>query len=337
MSDEKTVARKPQTMREWLDSYQPKFAEAIPKNTVDVGRFITAASLEIQSNPTLQKCDKVSLFQSLLESARYGLEVGKLLGQAWLIPYNDMKYMPDGSRAKVMTCHFQLGYKGLIVLARRSQAIKTITAEVVYENDDFEVELGQGRHLTHKINIRAERGEPIAYYCLVELENGGVQFSVITKKDAETHRDRYSKAATKEDNPWKSNFDEMALKTCVIKVLKLCPISIEALEAASKEEQDTMRNVTPPADMLPPPPDTGATEQETEGRPEASEEKSEEPPPKPTTPQKALDAAKNALKVGNPTGLDSLKGKIGNIKTSDRADFPAVQPEQRTADDLDIF
>jgi len=130
--------------------------------------------------------------------------------------------------------------KGIIALARRSNTIKTIAAEPIYENDIFDIELGMNRHLSHKIDIRKERGEVIAYYCLVELTNGGVQFAVMTKKDAENHRDKFSKAYRKDDkeNIWNKNFDAMALKSVVIKTLKLCPISIEALEAVSREEMN---------------------------------------------------------------------------------------------------
>ncbi|MBP5464475.1 MAG: recombinase RecT, partial [Treponema sp.] len=52
----------------------------------------------------------------------------------------------------------------------------------------FEVELGMGRKLSHKIDIMKERGEVIGYYCLVELCNGGSQFKVMSKKDVENHR-----------------------------------------------------------------------------------------------------------------------------------------------------
>lgn len=130
--------------------------------------------------------------------------------------------------------------KGLIALARRSNTIKTIAAECIYENDEFDCELASGRSIHHKMNIFAERGEVIGYYCLVELTNGGEQFAVMSKKDAEKFRDTYSKsyimAKDKSTQNWGKNFDAMALKTCVIKALKLCPISIEALEAVSKEE-----------------------------------------------------------------------------------------------------
>lgn len=135
--------------------------------------------------------------------------------------------------------------KGLIALARRSNTIKTIAAECIYSNDVVDIELGMNRHLSHKIDITKERGEIIAYYCLVELNNGGIQFCVKTKKDIENHRNKFSKAYNPDDqeNIWNKNFDAMALKTCVIQALKLCPISIEALEAVSNEEyKDVISN-----------------------------------------------------------------------------------------------
>lgn len=144
-----------------------------------------------------------------------------------------------------------MGYKGLITLARRSKTIKTIAAEPVYENDNFSVELGCGRRLTHTLDLFKERGEVIGYYCLVELENDGIQFAVMSKKDVEKHRDQFSKMYKKEDkeNNWNKNFDAMALKTCCIKALKLCPISVEALEAVRNEEltesEPELKNVTP--------------------------------------------------------------------------------------------
>lgn len=135
--------------------------------------------------------------------------------------------------------------KGLIALARRSNTIKTIAAEPVYSNDIFDVQLGVGRTLSHKMNLMGERGEIIGYYCLVELVNGGIQFCVKSKADIEKHRDKFSKAYNKEDkeNIWNKNFDAMALKTCVIQALKLCPISIEALEAVNREEIEDTKEV----------------------------------------------------------------------------------------------
>lgn len=230
------------TLRGWLEERKRDLMNAIPKGTIEVDRFVQSAMLALTNpkNPDLLKCDKESISRALKEAASYGLELNGTLGQAYLIPYNESVRNPSGGWDKVMTCHFQMGYKGLIALARRSNTIKTIAAECIYENDEFSCELASGRSIHHKMNIFEERGNVIGYYCLVELTNGGEQFAVMSKKDAEKFRDTYSKtyiqAKDKSTQNWGKNFDAMALKTCVIKALKLCPISIEALEAVGKEE-----------------------------------------------------------------------------------------------------
>ena len=249
----KVVEAKQSTLGDWLNNRKKKIEDVIPLQTINSERFIQGAIREITNPkvPNLVRCTKDSIERSLIEAASYGLELGGVFGQAYLIPYNES--FPDGKGGweKKMTCHFQMGYKGLIALARRSKTIKTIAAEQVYENDKFEVQLGCGRRISHTLDLSKERGEIIGYYCLVELENEGIQFAVMSKKDVEKHRDQFSKMYKKDDkeNNWNKNFDAMALKTCVIKALKLCPISIQALEAVQREEirevEPELRDVTP--------------------------------------------------------------------------------------------
>ena len=231
-----TTKEKKGTLGEWLNERKDSLNQALPANTVNVDRFMQSAFLAITNPqmPNLVKCSKESIFRSLREAAAYGLELNGMLGQAYLIPYNVKG---------VMTCNLQLGYKGLIALARRSNTIKTIAAEAIHENDIFDCELASGRSIHHKIDIFKERGEVVAYYCLVELSNGGEQFKVLSKKEVEKHRDKFSKAYNPKDpnNIWNKNFDAMALKTCVIQALKLCPISIEAMDAVVREEKEDIK------------------------------------------------------------------------------------------------
>lgn len=238
-----TTTEKKGTLGDWLKERKDALNSALPVGTVNVDRFMQSAALAITNPkmPNLRLCSKESIFRSLKEAASYGLELNGTLGQAYLIPYNEKvngKYE--------MTCHFQMGYKGLIALARRSNTIKTIAAEPVHENDIFEVQLGMGRSLSHKIDIMKERGAIIGYYCLVELCNGGSQFKVMSKKDVENHRNKFSKAYDEKDsnNIWNKNFDAMALKTVVIQALKLCPISIEAMDAVIREEREDIKDIT---------------------------------------------------------------------------------------------
>lgn len=240
----------------WFDKLKVAVAPSIPAATVSVDRFIESAKMALMDPkvPDLVKCTPDSIKRSFFQAANYGLEVGGVLGQSYIIPYNESVRNPKTEQwEKVMTCRMQIGYKGLIALARRSKTIKTIAAECIYENDTFDCNLASGRSITHKMNIFQERGNVIGYYCLVELTNGGEQFAVMSKKDAEKFRDTYSKsyimAKDKSTQNWGKNFDAMALKTCVIKALKLCPISIEALRAVQTEEaadyNDEPISVTP--------------------------------------------------------------------------------------------
>lgn len=237
------TTQKQGTLGEWLKERKDSLNQALPANTVNVDRFMQSAMLAITNPkmPNLRLCTKDSIFRALKEAASYGLELNGTLGQAYLIPYNETV-----NGKKEMVAHFQMGYKGIIALARRSNTIKTIAAEPIHQNDFFEVQLGMGRNLSHKIDIMKERGEVIGYYCLVELNNGGSQFKVMSKKDVENHRNKFSKAYNPKDenNIWNKNFDAMALKTVVIQALKLCPISIEAMDAVIREEQSDIKDIT---------------------------------------------------------------------------------------------
>lgn len=247
------VAKRDLGMKEWLESLAPELEKIIPANTISATRLLKSAALEIANNPKLGMCTRSSIKKALWECGEYGLEPGSLLGRAWFIPYNKSVEVSPGKWEKQMTCHFQLGFKGWVEFLHRSDTVKDISAEVVYDNDIFDVELGMGRHLTHKIDIRKERGEPIAYYCLVELTNEGKQFSVMSRKDIERHRDRFSKAhnsAKTDGKPsiWDTDMDAMGIKTVIIRASKLCPISIEAMSVLAKaiqNDSDKMRDVTP--------------------------------------------------------------------------------------------
>lgn len=223
------------TLATWLDDHKAVIGAAIPKNTVDIERFMQSAKLAIFNPrvPNLARCTPESIYRSLKDAASLGLDLSSVLGQAYLIPYNENS--PTGRH---MTCHFQMGYRGLIVLARRSKTIKTISCEVVYENDILDLQLGCDKHIKHTFDIKKPRGEAVGYYCLVELENGGCQFKIMNVDDIKKHRDKFSKSYDPKDkeNNWNKNFDAMALKTVCIKTLKLCPISVEALEAVRRDE-----------------------------------------------------------------------------------------------------
>ena len=167
---------------------------------------------------------------SALNTTQLGLEPNTPLGQAFLIPYNN--------KGK-MECQFQLGYKGLIDLSYRNPNMQIITAHTVYENDEFEYELGLNPCLNHRPTL-GDRGEIRLFYGLFKLTNGGFGFEVMSKTAMDDFAKEYSKAFDSSFSPWRTNYESMALKTIIKKALKYAPLKSEFRNALSTDE--TIKN-----------------------------------------------------------------------------------------------
>ena len=81
-------------------------------------------------------------------SAQLGLEPGTL-GYCYLVPYQNKK-------TGQLEIQFQLGYKGILELVRRSGQVENIEARVVYEKDKFDFEYGLTPKLVHKPALKAQ-------------------------------------------------------------------------------------------------------------------------------------------------------------------------------------
>ena len=217
---------KPKTIFDLIQLSKKQFNNALPQH-INTDRFVRIAITTIRLNPKLAKCNPESLIGALMVSAQLGLEPGTL-GQCYLIPFENKK-------AGTVECQFQIGYKGLIELLRRSGQLSDIYSYTVYENDDFNIEYGLSRTLTHKPNFD-ERGEIKGFYAVAILKDGAKAFEYMTKDEITKHEEKYRKGSYKND-VWNKNFEEMAQKTVVKKLLKWLPVSVEFLEMAAKDEK----------------------------------------------------------------------------------------------------
>lgn len=217
--------KKPQTMKDYVNVMMPEIKKALP-NTITPERFTRIVLSAISNNKQLQQCTPTSFLAGMMNAAQLGLEPNTPLGQAYLIPYKNKG---------TLEAQFQIGYKGLIDLAYRSGQVKTIYAEEVCENDEFEYELGLNPKLVHKPAVK-DRGDVIYYYAVFKLVNGGEGFSVMSMEDVKKHMNRFSKAAQAGFSPWQTNFDEMAKKTVIKKVLKYAPLSTDIMRKIAEDE-----------------------------------------------------------------------------------------------------
>ncbi len=234
---------KPVTMQAYIKKMENEIAKALP-SVLTPERFTRITLSALSANPTLQQCSPQSFLGAMMTAAQLGVEPNTPLGQAYLIPFKNNK-------KGVIECQFQLGYKGLIDLAYRSGDISVIQAHTVYENDEFEYELGLDPILHHVPFKGADKGEPIYFYAVFKLKDGGYGFEVMSVDEVRAHAAKYSKSFHDQYSPWKTNFEEMAKKTVLKKALKYAPMKSDFVRQADSDgtvkEQisDDMFSVTP--------------------------------------------------------------------------------------------
>lgn len=219
-----TTAEK-KTMQTYIKSMEGEIKKALP-SVITPERFTRIVLSAISVNPKLGECTPGSFLGAMMTSAQLGLEVNTPLGQAYVLPY-----VNHG----VLEAQFQLGYKGLIDLAYRSGEVEVIQAHVVYEHDKFECEYGLDPKLTHQ-PADGERGEPTKVYAVFKTKSGGYGFEVMSMDEIKKHASKYSKAYASNFSPWKTNFEEMAKKTVLKRVLKYAPLKTDFVKAAIQDE-----------------------------------------------------------------------------------------------------
>lgn len=140
---------------------------------------------------------------------------------AYIIPYGD----------KVQ---FQVGYKGLIKLARRSGEIKTIAAELVFQGDEFHATLGTDRRIVHEPDFDVDRTDyklVTHAYGTARLANGEDVFVVMTRKELDKIQATVKSSGT--DTPWKQWPERQAIKTVLKRLCQVLPQSSEMQKAVA--------------------------------------------------------------------------------------------------------
>ena len=214
-------AQKDNSLAGMLQRMTPELSKALPKH-VDPDRMARIALTALRVNPRLNECTPASFLGSVLSAAQLGLEVNTPLGQAYLIPYKS-------------ECTLQLGYQGMMDLARRSGLVSSIYAHVVREGDDFHVALGLSQDIHHVPSQDTDREtKPMTHvYAVAKLKDGEAQFVVMTRGQVDAIRKRSRSGGS---GPWQTDYEAMAMKTAVRQLFKWIPKSAEMATAAAVDE-----------------------------------------------------------------------------------------------------
>jgi recombination protein RecT len=227
MGNDVAVLESAKTMREYLqtENVQKQLEAALPKFLAP-DRFIRTCYSAMLENPKLLSCTRESLVGCMIRMGQLGLE--PVLGKAWLIPYKNIE-----KPGKPLEAQFQVGWRGLSELAKRSGKVSKIPARTVFEGDFFDVEQGTVDKITHKPLWKSTT--PLFYYCVVFFTAGwDPSFMVMQPQDVEKIR----KASKAPNSPaWRDWYEQMAWKSVTKRLLKREDLSIEVNEAIQADDQ----------------------------------------------------------------------------------------------------
>ncbi len=214
MTQELTVVEKRKTIIDLLGKIEPRMKKLIAPHLTPA-RMLRLAIGAFETTPKLLDCTPTSLLRCVMQASLLGLEINSPLQQAYLVPFFNKGRME---------CVLIPDYRGLMDLARASEKVESLYAEIVYEKDSFIYQLGSNPFLEHTKTLDAKPGDPKAVYAIAFLS--GAQhavFEVIPYRDIIALRDRIAAKNKGADSPWKTDEAAMARKTAIKRLCKWLP------------------------------------------------------------------------------------------------------------------
>lgn len=210
------------------DSVQAQFKNALAENS---SSFV-ASLIDLYSGDNyLQNCDPKLVVMQALKAAVLKLPIIKSLGQAYIIPYKSNN---------VLVPNFQIGYKGYIQLAIRTNHYRILNADVVYQG-----EYRSKNKLTGEFDLNGEpkSEEVIGYFAYFELNHGFSKTLFMTKDKMLAHAKKYSKSFNQSSSPWKTEPDKMGIKTVLTNLLTHWGFLSTEMQQALANDDDLVEKV----------------------------------------------------------------------------------------------
>lgn len=182
------------------DTVKDQLQRAVAENQ----DLFIASVVDLYSSDTyLQKCSPERVVMEALKAAVMKLPINKQLGYAYVVPYK---------KGDALLPQLQIGYKGMIQLAIRTNQYRVINADVVYEG-----EYVKANKITGEFDLTGQKksDKVIGYFAHFEMKNGFSKTLYMTKEQVTRHAEKYSKSFKESFSPWKTEFDAMAKKTLV--------------------------------------------------------------------------------------------------------------------------
>ncbi|HHW4959247.1 TPA: recombinase RecT [Streptococcus suis] len=204
-----------------------------PANALKSAFFKILKTKDRNKRPALEVCTKDSIANALLEMVTQGLSPAK--SQCYFIVYGN-------------ELQLQRSYFGTMAVLLQLSHIKSIKSEVIYQGDDFEIEIinGEKKFKKHETSWKNQDNAIEGAYCIIEDSNGNEKLTLMTKKEIEK---AWSK--TKTGGTTQKEFpQEMAKKTVINRAAKFyinisddSDILADSINKTTADEYDNERQI----------------------------------------------------------------------------------------------
>jgi len=231
MANEIAVKNKSITSYLSTPEVRESIVNVLGKDHVD--SFVSDVVACVQNNNTLAECTNKSIFSAALLSKSINLPLTPQLGYAYLVPF-DNKHQVNGKTEYVKEAVFQMGWKGYVQLALRSNNFRKLIATDVRKgeingynpfDDKYEITPIEFEKRTAKDDKGHYLIPIIGYYAKLEMVNGFVKEMYMSHEDMLEYAKRYSKGYRNDLNKhtsysfWTTKFEDMAKKTMLRQLL----------------------------------------------------------------------------------------------------------------------
>lgn len=206
MANELTLLQKDITdnIARKLDELKKDGGLAIPAN-YNPANALKSAFFEMTNSASgnlLEKCSRESIANSLLNMAIQGLSPAKK--QCYFVPYGQNLSM-------------QRSYFGTQKVVKSLTNVEDIWATIIYEGDEFEIEIEGGREriAKHTTSFLNRDNDIIGAYCIIKKTDGEEVLTVMTRKEIEASWSQSKNKSVQNKFP-----QEMAKRTVINRAAK---------------------------------------------------------------------------------------------------------------------
>lgn len=206
MANELTLLQKDITdnIARKLDELKKDGGLAIPAN-YNPANALKSAFFEMTNSASgnlLEKCSRESIANSLLNMAIQGLSPAKK--QCYFVPYGQNLSM-------------QRSYFGTQKVVKSLTNVDDIWATIIYEGDEFEIEIEGGREriAKHTTSFLNRDNDIIGAYCIIKKSDGEEVLTVMTRKEIEASWSQSKNKSVQNKFP-----QEMAKRTVINRAAK---------------------------------------------------------------------------------------------------------------------